>query len=239
MIDKDLMFLEECSNEQLKTLVDILVFDKDGKKRYTEALSVTQLFSECYPYNLKPLIPSIINEIQLFGGNTIMNTVRGHGVCYREILEDVCKHLKVNFNKKLTTELLESEMLKKVAVTVIEKMTEEDIKKFDENLSKTRILDAAMNGSGAALMATIAIIVSQFGKQVGGKGAIMLFGRVLAPRLAAFAVPILNIGAAVWTVFDIASPAFRVTIPFAITTAFLRKQMNADSDNEVFNKLFS
>lgn len=236
MLDKDLKFLEECSNDQLKTLVDILVFDKDGKKRYSESLSNTQAFSEYYPNNLKPLVPAIINEIQLFGGNSILNVLRGHGVCYREILEDVCDRIKVNYNKKLSTELLESELLRKVAVTVVENMKEEDIKKFDENLDRTRIIESIMNGGGPAAMAITAIIISQFGQQVG-KGALILFGRVLAPRLVAFAVPVLQVGAAIWTLFDIASPAYRITIPFTITTAFLRKQLTADADT--INKFFS
>lgn len=238
MSDKDLQFLDSCSNEQLKTLVDILVFDKKGKKRLTESLSSTKLFCECYPNNLQPLVPAIINEIQLFGGNSILNQVRRHGVNYREVLEDVCDRLKVNYNKKLSVDLLESELLKKVAVTVIEKMTDEDIKKFDENLDKTRLLDAAMNGSGGAIMATAAVLVSRFGQQAG-KRALTVFGRLLAPRVAALAVPVLNIAAALWTAFDIASPAFRVTIPFTITVAFMRKQMNEGDDAEIMNKLFS
>ncbi|MDE6557202.1 MAG: DUF3944 domain-containing protein [Duncaniella sp.] len=237
MLDKDLEFLNRATNEQLKTLVDILVFDKEGKKRLTETLSSTQKFSECYPDNLKPLIPSIVNEIQLFGGNTLVNIFRGHGVCYREILEDVCDRLKVNYNKKVSVELLESELLRKVAVTVIEKMTDEDIKKFDENLDKTRLLNAAIDGNGAAIMATIAVIVSQFGQQVG-KGALLLFGRALAPRVMAYAVPVLQIAAVVWTPFDIASPAYRVTIPFTITTAFMRRQIEVASEDEL-NGLFS
>ena len=238
MIDMDLEFLSECSNEQLKTLVDILVFDKDGNKRWTEGLSGTKAFNECYPNNLKPLVPAIINEFQLYGGNTIANKLRGHGVPYREILEDVCNRLKVNYNKKLSTELLEAELLKKVAVTVVEKMSEEDIKNFDKQLSKNRLLDAIMHGSNGMIMATTAIVVSQFTRQAG-KGVLKLFGRILAPRLVAFAVPVLNVVAAAWTVFDIAAPAYRVTIPFTITTSFLRRQVDAGEDNEIFNKLFS
>ena len=235
----DLEFLNECTNEQLKTLVDILVFDKDGKKRISESLSNTKEFAQYYPNNLHPLLPLIIKEYELFGGNTIKNTFLGHGAKYREILEDVCDRLKVNYNKKLSVELLESELLRKVAVTTIESMSEEDIKKFDENLDKTRFLDAAMNNSGPVIMAIAAIAVSQFSVQVGKKGAIMLFGRLLAPRIAAFAIPVLNIGAALWTIIDIASPAFRVTIPITNTLAFLRKQINARDDAQIINKLFA
>ena len=177
-MDYNLEFLNDCSNEQLKTLVDILVFDKDGQKRISESLSNTKDFAECYPNNLKPLIPQMIKEFQLFGGNSIMNLLRGHGVEYREILEDVCDRLKVNYNKKLSIELIEGELLRKIAVTTIEKMSDEDIKKFDENLDKTRILDAAMNNSGPVIMAIAAVAISQFGIQAGRKGALMVFGRL-------------------------------------------------------------
>ncbi len=67
----------------------------------------------------------------------------------------------------------------------------------------------------------------------------MVFGRLLAPRVAAFTVPVLNIAAAVWTLFDVASPAFRVTIPFTITLAFLRRQIEAEDDDLTLSQLFA
>lgn len=236
MNDVDLQFLNECTNEQLKSLIDILVFDKDGDKRLTESLSKTKAFNECYPNSLKGIVPEIINEIQLFGGNTLMNKFRGHGVSYREILIDVCDRLKVNYNKKLSIELLEAELLRKVAVTVVEKMTEEDIKQFDSQLDKNRLIDAVLNDKGASVLVIAAIVVSQITTQTGKQVVVSLFGRMLAARIAAFAVPVLNALAAFWTVVDIASPAFRVTIPFTITVAFIRRQRTL-SDEEL-GKLF-
>ena len=47
--DKDLEFLEECSNEDLKVLADLLVYDKDNNPRYSETLSRTRLYKESYP----------------------------------------------------------------------------------------------------------------------------------------------------------------------------------------------
>lgn len=229
MSDKDLLVLEDCTNEQLKSLVDILAFDKDGKPRITESLTNTKTFKECYPLNLKPLIPAIINEIQLFGGNTIANLFRGHGVYYREILEDVCDRLKVNYNKKLSTELLENELLRKVAVTVVEKMSEEDIKAFDEKLDKTRLMDAVLNDAGGSVMAIAALVVSQFSRQLGPQ-VLKLFGVALGARISSLAVPVLNAFALLWTVYDIASPAYRVTVPFTLTIAFIRRQMKTSSE---------
>lgn len=44
MKDKDLQFLYECNNEQLRMLSNHILYDKDGKKRYTENLSSTNGF---------------------------------------------------------------------------------------------------------------------------------------------------------------------------------------------------
>jgi uncharacterized protein YaaW (UPF0174 family) len=235
MQDSDLIFLKDCSNEQLKALVDILVFDNDGKKRHTENLSNSQAFAECYPGKIQALIPLIVDEIQRFGGNTLLNIVRGHGVPYREILEDVCDRLKVNYNKNLSTDLLEAELLKKVAVTVIEKMTDDDIKKFNENLDKTRLIDAVMHNNNSAIASIIAIVVALISKQAAQKGAIILFGRALAPRVAIMAVPVVNAIVAAFTLKDVASPAYRVTVPFVITAAFTRRQLQSSED---FNDIF-
>ena len=237
MKDPDLIFLEECDNEQLKALIDILVFDKDGKKRFSEEISSTQKFIQNYPNNNKALIPEIINEIQLFGGNTIANKLRGHGIPYREVLEDVCDRVKVNYNKKLPTDILERELLKKIAVSTIDKMTEEDIKKFDANLNKDRLMKAVMNDNGPILAAISAIVVQQLSKQAAQKGALMLFGRVLAPRVLVFAVPVLNALAILWTFYDIAGPAYRVTIPFVMTVALLRSKLL--STDEYMNNIFA
>lgn len=233
MKDPDLIFLEDCDNEQLKTLIDILVYDKDGNKRYTESISSTQKFDMYYPNRVKDLIPEIVNEIQLFGGNTIANKLRGHGVYYREILEDVCDKMKVNYNKKLSTPLLEMELLRKVAMNAVENMSEDDIKVFDENLDKDKLMKAVMAGNGPILTALTAIIVQQVTRQAAKSGTMMLFGRVLAPRIVAFAVPVINALALAWAIYDIAGPAYRVTIPFTITTAFLRRQLEQKDSQEL------
>ena len=89
MVDKDLIFLEMCNNEQLQLLADFIVYDTDGKTRHTENLSNTQNYKINYPGNMKALIPDVVNELQLFGGNTFKNIARGHGVLYKEILETV------------------------------------------------------------------------------------------------------------------------------------------------------
>ena len=72
MNNSDLSFLTDCSNEQLRLLADVLVFDpKDHKKRYTERLSARASYAVYYPHDMKKLLPEIVDEYQRFGGNTI------------------------------------------------------------------------------------------------------------------------------------------------------------------------
>ena len=67
MNNSDLSFLTDCSNEQLRLLADVLVFDpKDHKKRYTERLSARASYAVYYPHDMKKLLPEIVDEYQRF-----------------------------------------------------------------------------------------------------------------------------------------------------------------------------
>jgi uncharacterized protein YaaW (UPF0174 family) len=225
MEDKDLKFLNDCTNEQLQLLVDFIIYDKDGKRRYTEQLSNIDGFEENYPNNIKTLLPYAINELQRFGGNTIFNLVRGHGVSYREILEDVCRKLKVNFNKDNSTELLEQYMLQKFLIMSIDKMTDEDARHLSANLSKEALKQqiGLLKAGSPIFIRLITMLVANMAKSWGLRQAGALVARFAGSR--AFAIltgPIGWVLTAIWTAFDVAGAAYRVTIPCTITVAYLR-----------------
>ena len=89
--DKDLQFLAECRNEDLKTLADYLTHDAKGEIRMAEQLTDTDAYLCNYPDNMRNMWREVANELQRYGGNTIVNCCRGYGVPYREIVRDVCK----------------------------------------------------------------------------------------------------------------------------------------------------
>lgn len=73
--DKDLMFLYNCSNENLKLLAEVVIFDKDGKKRWSSKHSTDKDFDDAYyANNIKSILPIVIDELQRYGGNSIFNT---------------------------------------------------------------------------------------------------------------------------------------------------------------------
>lgn len=225
MKDKDLQFLYECNNEQLRMLSNHILYDKDGKKRYTENLSSTNGFLENYPNNMTALLPNIIDELQRFGGNTVLNIIRRKGVPYREILEDVANKLKVPFNKAHPTELVEDSLLRQLLIVAVDKMNEEDVKYLNANLTKEDLkkkLAILKPGAPLFLQLTTAIVIQLLAKQgfIQAAGALAKFAGGRA--FAVLAGPIGWVVSLIWAALDIAGPAYRVTIPCTITIAYLR-----------------
>jgi hypothetical protein len=225
MKDKDLEFLEECNNEQLSMLASHILYDTDGKQRYGEALSSSMEFLGNYPNNLKVLVPNIVDEIQRYGGNTIKNFFRGHGVPYREILENVATKLKVPFNKAHPVEIIEENMLRQLLLVSIDKMEEEDVKQLNANLTKEDLkkqLAFIKAGSPIFIRMTTVIVIQLLAKQglaqAAGLVAKFAGGRVFA----VLAGPVGWILGGLWAAYDVAGPAYRVMIPCTITIAYLR-----------------
>lgn len=72
--------------------------------------------------------------MQRYGGNSFMNFFRDEGVLYKEILCDACDHLKVNYNKKSDTTLIEENMLSSILQKSLEKMSDEEIRELCDEL---------------------------------------------------------------------------------------------------------
>lgn len=233
MEDKDLDFLYQCSNDNLKLLADFMLYDKDGKLRWTEEISSMQAFKLYYPNEMAKLVPILIAELQKFGGNTFFNMFRGHGVPYREILTAVCKQLKVSYHKEASTELIEHYMLQKFLIMSVEKMTEEDVHHLSEKLSKEALVkQIGLLKAGSPLFIRLTtMLVAQMAAKYSLKQAAGLVAKFAGGRaFAVLAGPIgwvLSLG---WVVFDIAGPAYRVMIPCAITIAYLRMVYDKSED---------
>lgn len=224
--DKDLTFLENCHNEDLKTLADLLVFDPDSQtKRLTESLSLTSSYQENYPKKMKALIPQMVQELQLFGGNSVMNFFRGHGVSYREILCDVCDKLKVNYNRESVINRIEEQLLLKVLRDSVENMSVEEVKTVGGDLgakNKDMLRHALVAGSPIYYRLVI-VMVQNMIRRMGLRFAGRVFGQRM---LAILSGPVGLIATSVWTIADIAGAAFRVTIPCVIMIAYMRATYN-------------
>lgn len=232
--DRDLLFLQHAKNEELKTLIDILTHDTDGEVRMAEQLTNTDAYLYCYPRRLNMMWQEIAGELQRFGGNTIANFCRKEGVRYREILQDVCKKLEVHYRGYENTEEIERHLLKKVCMDSVETMSEEELRKMAQELNiPTRnprkymvvaALQMAICCGGVLFSRIVVYIARMISRMLIGHSALLIGGNVLNKALGVLTGPLGWAITAGWTVYDLSSPAYRVTIPGVIQVACMRMQ---------------
>jgi len=243
--DPDLEFLKHIKSEDLDDLVNILIYDKDGEKRFTEELSSTYEYKKYHP-NHNKYWKNIAEEIQKFGGNTFANIFRGdQGVLYKEILIDVCDKLKVNYNKNSKVERIENNLLMKILEDTLEKMSPEEIKKLAITIGLRNTKDITVQtmigtfqaifrmGGFKSYQLTV-IIANAVMKALIGRGLSLAANSTLTKTISILTGPIGWVITGLWTAIDIAGPAYRVTIPVVIEIAVLRqKYLYADKVKEI------
>ncbi|WP_273157246.1 DUF3944 domain-containing protein [Bacteroides fluxus] len=230
--NSNLEFLSEVSNEELQVLVDYLTKDKHGNVRMTEGLTLTDEYRSYYPHSLTLMTNSIVNELQLYGGNSFMNWIRGGGVEYREILVDVAKKMKVNFNKKSSVEVIEMNLLQTIFISSLEKMSEAELKELMGELdirttgfgkqAMIAAIQVAIKRSGFAAYKIAVIVANAIARILLGRGLTLAVNAAITRWISVFAGPAGWMVTALWTVIDIAGPAYRVTIPAVIQIAYMR-----------------
>lgn len=230
--DKDLVFLKYCENDDLDILVKYLTDNKKGEKRINQELTKEEMYKKYQPDHRK-YWDLIAAELQGYGSNSIATMFRGgNGVYYREILIDVSKKMKVNFNKDSSVEIIERNLLMKILIDSIDKMDKEELKKVikelnleTDNINKQAVLAAlqvAIKAGGFKSYQLAVIVANAVARQILGRGIALGGNTALARALGVFAGPIGWIIVGLWGVIDIAGPAYRVTIPAIIQIAYMR-----------------
>ncbi len=229
--DYDLVpLLRSTSNELLDPLVGYLTADGEG--RISSELDLTDAYKTYYPDHLK-YADEISAELQLFGGNTFANQVRGYGVRYVEICRDVAKRLKVNFNETASVENIENQILMKVLEDAWNKMSDKEKKAFLDELGIEHsklpnslpliAVQAVIRASGFIAYQIAVIVANEVAKHVLRRGLTAAANRGVTKGLSVLAGPIGLAIAALWTAVDLAGPAYRVTIPSVIQVALIRQ----------------
>lgn len=235
--DSELEFLGDLTSKELEPLVDALL-DSDHKGRMMSELDADPTFKQYYPDHTK-YVGEMVHELQKFGGNTFANVFRGgEGVCYREILCDVCDHMKVNYNDRQSTEMIEDALLSKVLAQVWEEMTPEQraavLKETGYNahsvggVTASTMIAVFKTGGFASYRLTL-IIINAVWKIIFGKGLSLAANRTICQFLALLSGPVGWALTGIWTAVDFASPAMRVTIPAVIYIAGMRKVKKAEA----------
>ena len=92
--DPDLEFLQNCSNDDLEKLANYLNL-KDYKNKNTPWIYIAE-------------------DIQRLGETSLQDYFLNGSVYYKDMLIDICKKLKINFNSNYSTEKIESCLLDEI-----------------------------------------------------------------------------------------------------------------------------
>lgn len=152
-LDSDLEFLRRLSSNDLKDLFDVLVYDKDSEKRFTEGLTLSEEYKR-HGHDYAKYPTRIAEELQCYGGNTFINFFRNEGVLYKEILCDACDHLKVNCHEESPTSLIEQNMLAKLLKDSLEQMSKKDLEELCHELDMSNI-DKMISENKQILIASV------------------------------------------------------------------------------------
>lgn len=118
--DKDLTALfKECDNEDLDPIVNIIL------SATSQTLTVQKEYKE-HTGDHKTYVDAIVYEINSFGGNSLANLVRGHGVPYAEMVRDVAGKLGVKTGPTDTIASLEMKIILRILKLSYEQLGEDD-----------------------------------------------------------------------------------------------------------------
>lgn len=224
---------EACSDEDLIPIRDYIL------NAMTNGLDADELYKKQPDFPTRYIEP-LVYQIRTFGGNSFANVWRGDGVEYAEIVHDVAKKIKVHnvpgFDDK-TVEEREQLVLAKIVEDSMKNMTEEELRELEELFKEAGykgrnfrggiplaalIAQGAIQVAGFAAYRMAVVVANAVARQVLGHGLRVATNAALARGMAVFAGPIGIAITAIWTLFDIAGPAYRVTIPVVCHVAYLR-----------------
>lgn len=231
--DNELMsVLEPASNEDICLLIDIITDNGKGRMSLdSEVMSSLISVKSLVPYSSRL---TIAEEIQKFGGNSLVSIFRGgKGVLYKEIVCDVASHVGANFKEKQDVAQIESSILLKIIEKSLDKMSEEEKKEFFNQFDVRYegvgpVAMAALIGvirvSGFAFYKMATIVAQATAKALLGKGLTFAATGSLMRGISVFAGPVGWAITGIWTAFDLASPAYRITVPCVIQLAYMRQK---------------
>jgi uncharacterized protein YaaW (UPF0174 family) len=239
-MDKDLEFLNECTNDQLRNIADLLVYNEKGQKRNDETLSSRKSYSTYYPNEIKKIVPDIVDELQRYGGNKILNALRGHGIQYRNILEDICDQYKIKYNEFNTVDEVEGYLLRKLLLSSVDIMSEEDVLQISKDIKSKETLKAILSTGKLAspvILKMTTVMVYGILQKMGINMAAAIVGRFMVGRVFAFlAGPVGWVLGGAWMAYDLLGHSYKVTVPCVITMAYYRI-INQRTEIEIENSL--
>ena len=240
--DPGLKFLALCENDDVSNLAQILIYDTDGEMRRTSSILTDEGFTKNLDLTNKWLKSwqVVAGELQLYGGDSVVNLFRGNGVLYEEILSDVCDRVGVKFSAQ-DKEVVQKEekLIAFLAEKAWEKMSEAErtdfLKKINlmerfKGASGLSPVNLALASGGAAAMLLYEYVagamLASLGASLAARFAGPMAAQFVGTRLgaAALAGPFAVVLGVALTVPMLSGAAYRVTMPAVIQIAYMRKK---------------
>lgn len=225
--------LTNASSDDVGLLIDVIT--DSGKGRISLSSSVCRQLSAAKDREITVYERALVaEELTRFGGNSLMNVFRGgSGVPYKELLSDVASHIGVEMEGLSNCSKMEMAIIAKVVEQSLGRMSEEDKATFFDSIgasyrpgmgpSALAALIAALGVSGSYRLA--AVVASATMSSLVGRGVMLAGSAGLGRGLAVLAGPLGWAITGLWTAFDLASPAYRVTVPCVIQIGHMRQKM--------------
>ena len=229
--DKDLQFLQFCKNDDLITLCNILTKDNFGNYRFNEQLTSTN----SYPQNMNNMWVDLANELQRYGGNTLVNVFmrNGRGPAYAEIVKNVCHKLKVSVPQYAYIAHMGAIIMENIIDNTLSKMPKKEIRNLcnqlniscGDKLAKDAILAALIASRMESLKVyklLILNILSFISHTLIFPGSLTGDSFIMTHPLGLVLRSIMTTAQAGMSIWDVVGPAYRVIIPAILQVALIR-----------------
>lgn len=225
-----LTLLQRTDSADVSALVDFLT--DSGNGRLAMATGVKEMLVTAKKKNRysRDTLLLLTRELQLFGGNSIVNLIRRNGVSYAEIAKDVAKYVGANVTGTEGIEALELKVLGRLVEKLWAKMTEQERADFARkvhadngmmDVGLAAVLAAISKGGAGAVKAAatgVAGIASLLAE--GAFSAVAVGGRAATAVLGVVGLAVA--GAA--TIQMAAKEAYRITLPCVAQIAYIRQK---------------
>ena len=204
-------------------LYPLLARAKDDELRLLATLISQKMSSSINDGCRSPL--AIASEIQLMGGNSLVNWLRGHGVCYKEIVLDVAETIGVDpqilSRRGNSVASMENEIIEKLFARFEEKMNVLE----REDLSK-QLASASPEARTIVLAQTL---LPHLLREFNLQGVVELALILAASRAVVAWVPVVGwLSAGVGTLLELSSTAYSVTIPGVVAIGLIRARLHEE-----------
>lgn len=218
----------------LAILVDVVTDRGEGRFALSEVSRKTLVTAQERGMFDDKALEVLAAEIQAYGGNSVMNLFRGGGASWSDIVQDVARRVGVKFARSDAAEDVELAILAKIAQKAFESMSAAERSRFFDEFgipSRTGLgeglyaaLILAIRASGFRAYQVAAIVAHAVAKAVLGRG--LTFGATagLMRGLSVFTGPVGWAVTGLWTALDLASPAYRITLPCVVQVAYIRQK---------------